>query len=419
MPSSPVMGLGFQLGAADMEEASVGEDAYMEGIDAGLDQMGAARHAARKIMKHRQQRRMCVQTPNGWMPMGRGGGGGGGRQLTLRSPLAFKGDEDEIGGDDDELDENDDAELGAIDEEIGEIDDDSDEVGGTSPDEIGASISKTAKKIDKFQALLSKLEAKYESTPVRRRLKRKHLLNRINRVKVRLAKREQKLENKQEKLAAKLGIPVAALAAGGAGAAALGITRSRQAQVEEQMNRQSVDAGLGQRSIWQQQPPDGEFEPIPFQIGGSSIAIITKGAGAAGTQPISMTSATVTYADFEVMGIDIQVIVQGGDAIDILPNVTLDSWIVAGGLTQVYAPVPIGLGGTSSMSTVRAGPIVSTRRFYTIRQDHARLNRLNTATLSATFVQSIANAASIYATFSAVLLCRRINDDGVSAMRGR
>lgn len=350
-----------------------------------------------------------------------GGGGQGFRPFGRCAPppeedVGF--DDDGLGlydlGADDSIDGADEAELGAIDDEIGALaDDDDDDVGAdSSKEEIGASLAKTKQKISELEALRNRLEAKLAATPARRRAKRKHLAQRLDHVNKLIAQKKKKAGRKTERLAAKLGIPAAALAAGGGAAAALGISRGDIARAEGDMAVHEALAAQGIFGVYGKTKLPGEEEYLSFLSAGSPSVLVTKAIGGAGSVSVTLATAGIQYADFRVLGIAIDATIQPGAAIDVLPTITVDNWGVSGGINQVYGSLPIQFGANGQMSTVAGGPIQTSRRYTSMRAP-ADLVRTNTATLTLTFNQAIANAAAINITINAALIVKKLRDDSV------
>lgn len=350
---------------------------------------------------------------------GGGGGGGGGVEVPRGGGIFRRGGGggrvgEEIEGDD-EIGEVDEEELGAIDEEIGDIEGEEDELGGEGHQELGASYSVLKKKELKAEALLAKLEAKYNSTPSYKMKKRKHLLARMSRVRKIIAKKKAKAEHKLEKLAAKLGVPVAVLAAGGAAAAAAGISSGDIARAGNDMARGDVRAGEGFMSFWgPRAAPDQSEITLPFITALGPGLYMTKAAGVAGAAgAVTITTPAISYADFELVGVDIQAVMTMAQAADVPPLISVSNWGINGGFNQVYAEQPVThAGGQASMSN-GAGILNFSKTLPALRQDKLELGRTNTATMTLNFYAMKANAGIIDVVVTASLKLRTKKDDNL------
>lgn len=381
--------------------------------------------AFRRAMGNVRQRRMarmqqrCQQFPQPRPYMG--------QPQIGADDLAMYGDDD-----DDDFDDY----IGALDEEIDELDDDSDLGAEDDEFQVGANISQLETKIAKMQAKREQLRAKVEnlSGPFKK-LRAKKIRKRIERLTRKIARKMAKLDQKRSKLAAKLGVPpaavgvgtgVAAGAAAGAGitAAALassGVNTQKAIAVERAMGRMQGNAPFGQ-GRWPTLPPEGELVPVPILFSGSNVLGISVAAGSGlRTSSITGVSQSISYATFEVLGIQCELNVTQGLSAggfplgEILINCLLDTLVVAGGVDALYGSVSI----TQSANVTSLGG--SGFRFSHLHRglrDNGILDRTSTAELTGTFRQEITNTEDIEATFQASLLCRALTDPNARAIGG-
>jgi hypothetical protein len=327
---------------------------------------------------------------------------------TVTNPEAVEGDfygADAWDGTDqidmDELGE-DDAELDALGE------DDEDAYGADEDEALGATIAQVEKKIDKLDAKIAELQAKYNSTPPNKRKKRKALLKRIARAKSLKTKKEAKKEKKIGIIAAKLGLPASALAAGGlaagGAAAAIGVSKGRVARMEQQIERRRAynlingPEGAGSTSA-------GREVRIPFVDAlGSPVQRITIAPGAGlRTAAIDMFTQIIPYADFEVVSLDAQFSAVG-TAAEMLLNVLVQTLIVNGGINLLYQTENLNFGA----QTVN-GQLTVARTIPGLRANPG-LQANNTAQLSALVRQEITTAQTIEIAFQAALVVNVTRD---------
>lgn len=350
-----------------------------------------------------------------------GGGGGGSLQAQLRQviralqaqgiagedlgeDLDLGGEEDDIAGDLDLAGE--DAEIDGLGE------DDDDAVGADGREDVGASVDGISNRIDKLQAKLLRLQARLDATPTWKRRRRTKLAKMIAKVRATIGKKEAKRQRKLGILAAKLGVPVAALAAGYvAGSRVQEATGElRQAQVQRAYNR----TGTFGRSV-----PQGEEQRVAFQDAatGSQVVVIAVAAGAGlRTAAISMITPVISYARFKVIGLDAKLqAVQGQGpgagalASEILINCLLTNVTVGGGYNLLYTTEDVAFG-----AQVVGGQLSNARTIPSLRGNPV-LDNNNTATLTATFRQEITTTVTLSATFSAALVCEVLDDSSVRA----
>lgn len=394
------------LGHPLVSRQTVGLDPEVENEAAEMMGLGfapavAAKLAARKVAQRRQAR---------------GYGRGGGYQprcVGADEMLGVYG----LGADEDEdLDD-----LGAVDDDIEDLEND-DETLGLDEDTnigLGASISKTEQRISEINAKIAKLEAKQESA--RTRIRKRAIQMRIDKLKRVKKSKEGKVVRKREKLAAKLGIPAATLAAAGVGAGATaaaltnaGIPPQQAMEVEAAMARSQGNAAFG-RGVFKTVPGEGDLVPIPILFAGNNVLLLTFPAGAAAAQTVTGTSQSIAYADFEVLGLSLNVAVQqelsaGGFPLgEAVSSFLLSSLIIAGGINQFYGTVD-----AFAAADVQSTGMVNGAQRYSVRlpgfRDNPRLDKTNTATLIGSFRQEIANTEPINVTIQGTLICRRLND---------
>jgi hypothetical protein len=407
---------GYQLGAENDQEACLVGATYREGLRRGWSQQRAASFARRAAAWARQ---------HGWQPPGGGystytqpGRGGGAQFRGFRSPFVISGDEDELGGDGDELGALDEQELSGIDSEIANLSGDDDEVAGDSREALGASFVGLNRSIGHLNELLQKLEARYNATPHMRFARRKHLLKRMETVRKHIEKKQAKLANKRDRLAAKMGVSPAVLAAGAGGLAAAGISRSDLALAERDMAAGGARMGEGFMSFWgPRTAPDALEVTLPFSNGTSPALYITKGAGAAGSAgAITINTPAISYADFELMGVDIQAIITMAQATDVPPVITVTNWGIAGGFNQVYSEQPINHAG-GQIGQAGAGILSYSKNLPALRQDKIELGRTNTASMTLNFWAMKQNGGVIDVVVTASLKLKTKRDDNLAHWR--
>ena len=336
-----------------------------------------------------------------------------GADPDMGADLDVGGDGDGLGAD--TLDVGDAAELGAIDDDLAADEAAGEDVGAmggeVGADEMGADLSAINTRLFKLTQLLQKVENKLENTPRWKRAKRKHLSNRLSIIRNRIRKVESQRIRRAERISAKSGVPVAALLAGGAAGAAAGGAAALNA--ERLMNRAAGQAALNIHGVNERQTPAGEEIRIPFVDGvtGSPVVTISVPVGLnLRTASISMVTQAITYADFEVVGIDTDLRLQqannagGFPLAQILSNLLISSVIVGGSINLLYQQINAAMGAQTTN-----GQLTCARTIPGIRAS-VPLEATNTATLAATFRQEISNDAAINGTFQAALICRRTKD---------
>lgn len=423
----------------DAEAMQFGAD-YEEGVQMGWSPSNSAQ-AARMAMFQRRNN-WCQN--HGWTRQGgfshpvpgRGGFQAGQRpgfrfptRMVLRSPIAFRGDEElgadeEFGADDefgeDVLDGVDQEEIGGIDDEVSGLEGDDETFGAEGDEQIGATITTLEHRVARLENLLHRLENKYNSTPTRRRWKRKALLKRITRVRQLLERKQLKLRQKKEKALIKAGLSpaqAAAIAAGGAagGAAAaaagispLAVRKAEGAVMQGQLNAQEgIQGWYGPLNV----PGEGTVIELPFvlQSTGEADPLFPKPAGPAGNAQFTLQTDQFSYADFIPLGVVVTVTVQGGqNPGDLLPSALVTNWLIDGGLSQVYGDQTVSLLASQNVGIITASTFLPA-----MRQTRIRLNRTNTASLTMSIGNKLANAATINFKVEAKLRVRVFTDDNV------
>lgn len=398
---------GYAIGAEDDGEAFELGREYRRRVRRGEDPASAVRGLRAKLLRA------------GWTPPAAEAGGGGRGRLRLRSPLYRVGEDEGIGADEflggDSIDEVDEMELGAIDDELGALMGDDDDDGSAS---IGG-LQSMNRRIGKLQALLSKLEAKLAATPPNKLRKRKRLMQRIENVQKRLAKKTDKFEQRAEKVASKMGVPVAALVGGSVGAAAAGITAAGIARADNdldvgaQMRAEGLSSWFGPR-----QTPNAIEVSLPFEDNDLPFVYLQKPGGAAGyAGAVTVATAGIPYADFELVGLDVACTITLATATDVPPIVIITTWGISGGISQLYRPTPINnLGGQVGQSS--AGLISYAKTLPSIREDKLPVGRTNTVTATVNFYQPKTNVGVIDVTLQMACKLKTTKDDNISRYRG-
>lgn len=381
-----------------MQQISYDDDIGVDPEYQAMVAMGAGPGAAARWLRARRARCGCP-------PRGRRQGG---------AQLGFDDDED-LGAE--ELDVGDDEELAGIDEEIDALESDEDEDLGNDGESLGASLRHIERREAKLRALLAKLEAKLEATPTYRRMKRQHLAKRIARVRFRLRKKEAKADAKREKLAAKLGVPAAALA-GGAAAAAMGVSQTDIAVAQAAMaqGQANMASGLfGLSGVFQ--PPAGSLIEVPFVntdgVPGFLVEL-TAGATTGDSAGLTVQTPSISYADFDLHGLNVRCTITMGNASDVPPIVTCASWLITGGLNQLYNETTVTQNG-GTVGQTGAGVLSYAKQLPSTRTHGSKLNRTNTgsATFNIYYLGSAATNGLISVVIEAALVLRVRTDDNM------
>jgi hypothetical protein len=411
---------GYELGAANDADALEGGQAYRELCRMGWNPQQAAAQVRRAFAQRARQWAMR----NGWTPPAGGGGYGtviSQPQQQRRPFFRMRMGEDEVGADEEVGAEElaaDEQELAAIDDEIGALEGDDEIVSGESEEALGATMTGLQTKIARLEALHSKLEARYQATPFFRPKRRKALLARMERVRKAIDKKRAKLTNKTERLAAKLGVPAAVLAAGGAGIAAAGLTRGDVVQAQNDIARGQVRNMEGFNSFWgPRHAPDALEVTLPFYNSTVPGLYLTKAAGAAGAAgAVTINTRSIAYADFELAGVDIQAVITLAQAADVPPLITVSNWGISGGFNQVYDEQPINHAG-GQIANSQAGMLSYSKTLPALRQDKIELGRTNTASMTLNFNALKANGGVIDVVITASLKLRVKADDNLKRWR--
>ena len=369
--------------------------------DLGYDDedLGGPGAAARRMIRRRRAARCSHGDPQAW-----------------RRSYQVGADDDDLGAD--ELDIGDDEELAGIDEEIESLEADDDEDLGGDSESLGASLRSIERREARLRALLTKLEAKLEATPTYRRAKRERLAKRIARVRNRLRKKEAKADMKREKLAAKLGIPAAALAAGVGGAAAMGVTPTDVAVAQAAMTQgqaQMASGLFGLGGVYN--PPAGSLVEVPFlntnDVPGFLVEL-SAGATTGDSASIAVQTPSISYADFDLHGLNVRCTITMGNASDVPPIVTCANWQISGGLNQIYYETTVTQNG-GAVGQTGAGVLSYSKQLTSTRTHGSKLNRTNTgsATFNIYYLGSAATNGLISVVIEAALVLRVRTDDNM------
>lgn len=167
-------------------------------------------------------------------------------------------------------------------------------------------------------------------------------------------------------------------------------------------------------SFWgPRQAPDGIEVPVPFEDDGEPFLFLTKPIGVAGSvASVTMETDSISYADFELLGLDIAAQITMSVATDIPPVVIVTAWGISGGLSQLYRPMTVTqLGGQVGQSG--AGLLMISKSFPAIRQDKIPLGRTNTASITMDFNSPKDNTGRIDVIITANLKLRITKDDNI------
>lgn len=373
-----------ELGAFQMFRRGGGAGGGMgRGRRGGGDADPQMRQARRTLARYWRQHNLMGDEDLGWDPN-------------------LMGDED-LGADDEIGDED----LGADDDEIAALEGDDDAIGADGNEAVGATINQIDHRLGRLRTKLATLQARYDGTPPHRWRRRKHLLARIERVRTLIAKKEAKRQAKIAVLAAKMGVPAAALLAGGAAGAAVGM----QAQ---QLRQAQADAAFNYNGTVPRQTPAGEEQRVSFQdtTTGSQVVTIAVAAGAGlRTAAIAMITPLISFAKFRVTGLDVKFqSIQGQAAAntalasEMLINVLLTNVTVNGGINLLYTTLDVCFGAQT------VGNQLSARRTVPGLRGNPILDKNNTASLTATFRQELTTTVAITATFEAALITEVLED---------
>ncbi len=143
----------------------------------------------------------------------------------------------------------------------------------------------------------------------------------------------------------------------------------------------------------------GEEVTIPLYEGSNRHASATFGIGA-GTRSsnVKLQSKPISYANFELIGYEVQVFVNGRAA-DTALAFEVTELELEGGKDLLYGPRGVDTDTTKL------------QKFGGLR-DNPRLNRQQVIVLDGTFQQFVDNAAALGATIKASAICRVISDNG-------
>lgn len=366
-----------------------------------------ARRGGQAMSRQRLSNCIRVVQRHGFQVVRGGGGEGMGED--------FEGD-DEYGADEADLDQ----EIGADEVDVEALEGEDDEYGGDTKEELGADIPKLDYKLKKLQAKKDKWEARYNATPEHRIRKRKRIRRHIGRIDKAIARVEGRKSKKVDRIARKMGVAPAVVAAAlGGGAAATmvpGAQRSQIADTERLLNDYAGNRAMGLNGRVERVQGVRVETRLPFvdaTTGSPVVAVqVTAGAGVR-TAAINMVTQSVPYAKYQVRGLDIdfqfaQALANGSAAAEALINILITSLVVNGGFNLFYNTQSAWFVGESINNHLSA------RRTLTGIRDNPILERTNTATLAATFRQEATTTLVLNATFQAALICDVLEDDQVT-----
>lgn len=392
------------FGYDDLGDAEVAAD-FEEMVRMGWAPIKALQNAAA-----RGRARRCARGAPGGGRGGFPGGGFPGGPSSMRPPFMhpMPSSQDDIDGDDD---------IAADENEIGEIEGEEDEqVGADGNEEIGATVTQIDRKIVKLQNKLQVLELKLAQTPNWKSKRRNRIMRAIERVKRAIGKRETKKEKKIERLAAKLGVSAAVVGAGLAGAAGAGVTAASIHRAEQAIAKGEANVAQGILGFSPLTPQEGMELRIPLLSGTSPIALFTVGIGV-GAREVTvgpLTTPLVSYASFDIVGLDVEVQVQPGVNAqglppgDLLINAIASNLTVNGGVNLLYAAQSITQAGQGGRN--QSGTGYQFNRTFSGLRDNPVLDANNTAQFTAIVRQEIDNAAAIRGTLAAALIAKRRTD---------
>lgn len=321
-------------------------------------------------------------------------------------------DDDDMGGfggfgaDDDDM--GDDPELAALEAECDELEADDEDM-GADDDEMGGAADRLTRKIGKLEAKLQRLQDKYDSTPAMRWRKRQRIAKRIAKVRAAIARKEAKRERKLAILAAKMGVPVAALAAGGAGGLA--------SQQVAAMARGRADMAEGIAGVTQRSPRRGVEMRIPFVDPGTGAPVtvwqVTGGAGLR-TVALALQTVAITYARFRVVGLDVRIQANADPTVpnELLLTALAQSLMVTGGKNLLYQTENVSFAGQ-----VKDGVFSASRTIAGLRDDEI-MEENETASFAGVLRQEITTSQNINGTFEAALVVEQLADSKLRRLTG-
>ena len=402
-----IAGIGYQLGATDPDEALELGAAYADEVGRGFHPFQAVKNAMARHRQRRQARMMQQFNP----------GGGYGPPCGCRPSYGrpgFGGDFIEGFGADDDDDPD---EIAADEEEVAALEADDEQVGSDDvPQELGATVRTLERKMGRIDDKIMKLEAKLEATPAWKPKRRQRIKMHLARLRRAKSKKAARLEFKQSKLEAKMGLPSGALAAAGGGvaataaaAAALGMRPSDIGVTERMMARAQAMNALGIDGRYEALPGEGEQVSVPFLFSGSEVLEITVPAGAAADYVISGQTGAIPFASFEVVGLMVELsanvprdALTGFPMAEQLITTRIQSFGVFGDKNLLY--------GTQSINFAAQNAALMGRRVITGLRDNPALDKTNYCTLNGIFTQHLTTTVDYGAVLQAAAICRRRSD---------
>lgn len=169
--------------------------------------------------------------------------------------------------------------------------------------------------------------------------------------------------------------------------------------------------------------PDGLEVPLPFENADQlpvAFWALTPGpppVGRFGTQTLS--TFPLSYASFEVVGIDLAALVVCEVATDMPPQIVIESWGLVGGHDQIYRPLGLTQAGgqlaqlasPGQVGPATGGLLVWNKSLPAIREDRVGLKRNNTAQITLSLALPSNNTGDIDVQVFAALKLRVIEDD--------
>jgi hypothetical protein len=332
------------------------------------------------------------------------------RRQMIQRQQAMQGDDlgwgfmaDDFGGDESDLDDVE-AEIDAVGDDFGD-----EEASADSAEEIGAAGTMAARRARRLSDRITSLRAMQAAAPPgSRRARRAAKL--IGKAERKRDKKMAKVAKHQRKLAAILGVPVAAMAAG---AMAGGVSADSGYAAEQWMQQAQGMAAMGVQGFMGRSNPEGQEMRLAFNdvATGQQVSRFTIPPGG-GLQlvPLSLVTPIISFASFRVIGIDINFqarqLLTGAfiNPNQLLLNLLLNNLTVNGDINLVVAPVD-----ALATSQVVNGSLSCARTIAGFRENPV-LDRTNQTTTALTVRQEIATTTTIEGSLTASLVVQRVRD---------
>lgn len=309
---------------------------------------------------------------------------------TIR-PQPWGGYIEDVGYDDVYLQGN------GYDDEIGDLEEiEDEEEEDNMDDEVGANPRALANRRRRRQRRMGRVQQRGARARPGSPRQRK-----ASRVLQRLQQKDAKDAARMRALGASMGLGAGALPPGAGASPTLRAYETNAAQ-------QQARAGEGYRSTILDMPPGGRQARIPFEDNGANRTLLNVPiSGVPQTFTLSLQTPQITFAGFQVTGVDISIEIAPGENAngftpgDILVTVIASNMQVNGDINLFYAPQNIDFAAQTNRSAKRT---ISGLRA------NPPLQPNNRATLDLQFIQEIAHGTAYDARLSAALVGTRLYD---------